>query len=164
MVALTMLKPAFMSGKRVETFRSRLWRVLTSWVRVATGSEVLRPGREPDLFGWRRLACLAREVSLTVRMRSRIFQMVLRKRMMRKEAGLSWDGFLGLSRTTPFPCLREVGWYPKVTNGARRSMRRLGYMVFTFFRPSMVPHRGPVWMRGRIGQCGSDVFFGERDG
>ena len=31
-VALTLSKPAFMSRKRVETFKRGLWRVLTSWV------------------------------------------------------------------------------------------------------------------------------------
>ena len=63
--------------------------MLASWVRVATASEVLRPGREPHWFGWSRPAFLAREVSLTVRMRSRIFETVLRRTIMRKEAGVS---------------------------------------------------------------------------
>ena len=58
-------------------------------MRVAAASEVLRPGREPHWFGWSRPACLAREVSVTVRMRSRIFEMVLRRTMIRKEAGVS---------------------------------------------------------------------------
>ena len=56
---------------------------------MAAGSEVLSPGREPHWFGWSRPSSLAREVSLTVRMRSRIFEMVLRRTMIRKEAGVS---------------------------------------------------------------------------
>ena len=79
MVAFTLSKPAFMSRKRVDTFERGLCRVLTSWVRVATASEVLRPGREPHWFGWSRPACLAIEVSLTVRMRSRIFETVFKE-------------------------------------------------------------------------------------
>ena len=63
--------------------------MLTSWVSVATASEVPRPGRELHWFGWSRPAPLAREVSLTVRMRSRIFETVLRRTMIRKEAGVS---------------------------------------------------------------------------
>ena len=142
-VALTLSKPAFMSRKRVETFRRGLWRVPTSWVRVATASEVLRPGREPYWLGWSRPACLAREVSLTMRMRSRIFEMVLRRTMIRKEAGVSYDGFRGLSRTTSFECLSEVGWYPKATNRARRSRRRLGLVAFTLFPTEYGTPSGP---------------------
>ena len=56
---------------------------------MATASEVLRPGREPHWIGWSRPACLARDVSLTVRMRSRIFETVLRRTIMQKEAGVS---------------------------------------------------------------------------
>ena len=51
LVALTLSKQAFMSRKRVDTFRRGRGRVPTSWVRVATASEVLRPGREPQWFG-----------------------------------------------------------------------------------------------------------------
>ena len=88
-VVLTLSKPVFISRKRVDTFRRGLWRVLTSWTRVATASEVLSPGREPHWLGWSRPASLAREVSLTVRMRSRIFETVLRRTMIQKEAGVS---------------------------------------------------------------------------
>ena len=53
---------------------------------------------------------------------------------MRKEAGVSYEGFPGLSKTTPFAGLGDVEWYPKVTNGARRSRRRLGSMLITLFK------------------------------
>ena len=62
---------------------------------------------------------------------------------MWKEAGVSYDGFPGLSKTTPFACLREVGWYPKVTNSARRSRRRLGFTEFTFFQTEYGTPSGP---------------------
>ena len=52
LVAFMLSMPAFMSRKRVETFRSGLWRVLISWVRVTTASEVLRTGRKPHWLGW----------------------------------------------------------------------------------------------------------------
>ena len=78
-------------------------------MRVATASEVLRPGSEPYWFGWSKPACLASEVSLSVRMRSRIFETVLRRTMIWKEDGVSYDGLPGLSRTTPFACLSVVG-------------------------------------------------------
>ena len=46
--ALTLLKPALMSRKRVETAYRGRCRVRTSWIRVAQASEVLSPEREPQ--------------------------------------------------------------------------------------------------------------------
>jgi len=66
-----------------------LWRVFTSCVRVRQASEELSPGKEPHWFGWRRPFDLAMADSLTVITRSRIFEMVLRSTMTRKEAGES---------------------------------------------------------------------------
>ena len=44
---------------------------------------------------------------------------------------------------TPFACLRVVGWYPKATSDARRSRRRLGFTVFTFFQTEYGTPSGP---------------------
>ena len=63
--------------------------------------------------------------------------------MIRKEEGVSYDGFPGLSRTTPLACLSVVGWYPKATSGARRSRRRLGLTAFTFFQTEYGTPSGP---------------------
>jgi len=87
--ALTLSKPALMSRKRVETSSLGLWRVLTSCMRVRQGSDELSPGREPHWCGWRRPFDLAMADSLTVITCSRTFEMVLRRTMMRKEAGES---------------------------------------------------------------------------
>ena len=62
---------------------------------------------------------------------------------MRKEAWVSYDGFPRLAKMTPFACLREVGSYPKVTNGARRSKRRLGFVLFTLFQTEYGTPSGP---------------------
>ena len=70
-------------------------------------------------------------------------EMVLRRTMIRKEDGVSYDGLPGLSRTTPFACLSVVGWYPMATSGARRSRRRLGLVVFTFFQTKYGTPSGP---------------------
>ena len=54
--------------------------------------------------------------------------------MIRREDGVSYDGFPGLSRTTPFACLSVVVWYPKATSGARRSKTRLWLVILTLFQ------------------------------
>jgi len=87
--ALTLSKPASISRKRVETFNQGLWRVLTSCVRVRQASEELSRGREPHWFQWSRPLDLAIADSLTVIIRSRIFEMVWRRTIIRKEAGES---------------------------------------------------------------------------
>jgi len=87
--ALTLSKPALMSRKRVETSSLGLWRVFISCVRARQASAELSPGREPHWFGWRRPLDLAMTDSLTVITCSRIFEMVLRRRIMWKEAGES---------------------------------------------------------------------------
>jgi len=71
--------------------------------------------------------------SLTVITRSRIFEMVLGRTIMRKEAGESWEALPGLSRTTPLAVLSEGGWYPKATRGERSSGRISGLMRLTLF-------------------------------
>ena len=76
-----------MSRKRVETFDLGLWRVFTSGVRAKQASEELSPGREPHWFGWSRPLDLAMADSLTVMTPSRIFEMVLRRTMMREGRG-----------------------------------------------------------------------------
>ena len=87
--ALTLSTPALMSRKRVETSGLGLWRVFISCARVRQASAELSPGREPHWFGWRRPLDLVMANSLTVITRSRIFKKVLRRTMMRKEAGES---------------------------------------------------------------------------
>jgi len=73
----------------VKTFNLGLWRVLTSCVRMRQVSHKLSPGREPDWFWWSTPLDLAMADSLTVIIRSRIFEMVLRRTMIQKEAGES---------------------------------------------------------------------------
>ena len=87
--ALTLSKPALRSRNRVETLSLGLWRVFTWCMRVRQASEELSPGREPHWFGWRRPFDLAMADSLTVITRSRMFEMVLRSTIMRKEVGES---------------------------------------------------------------------------
>jgi len=82
-------KPALMSRNRVETSSLGLWRVFTSCMRVRQALEELSPGKEPHWFGWRRPFDLAMADSLTFITRSRIFEMVLRSTIMRKEPGES---------------------------------------------------------------------------
>jgi len=73
----------------VETSSLGLWRVFTSCMRVRQALEKLSPGKEPDWFGWRRPLDLAMADSLTVITLLQISEMVLRRTMMRKEAGES---------------------------------------------------------------------------
>jgi len=73
----------------VETSSLVLWRVFTLCMRVRQASEEVSPGKERDWFGWRRPLNLEMADSLTVITRSRICEMVLRRTMMRKEAGKS---------------------------------------------------------------------------
>jgi len=87
--ALTLSKPALMSRKRVETPSLGLWSVLISCVSARQGSVELSPGRDPHWFGCRRPLDLAMADNRTVITRSRIFEMVFRRTMMRKEVGES---------------------------------------------------------------------------
>jgi len=87
--ALTLSKPALMSRKRVETSSLGLWSVLISCVSVRQASVELSPRREPHWFWCRRPLDLAMADSRTVITRSRIFEMVFRRTMMRKDAGES---------------------------------------------------------------------------
>jgi len=87
--ALTLSKPALMSRKRVETFNLGLWRVLISCMRVRQATEEQSPGSEPHWFWWSRPLDRAVAADLTVITPSRIFEMVLRRTMIRKEAGES---------------------------------------------------------------------------
>jgi len=73
----------------VESSSLGLWRVFTLCMRVRHASEEPSRGKEPHWFGWRSAFDLAMADSLTVITRSRIFEMVLRSTMMRKEAGES---------------------------------------------------------------------------
>ena len=86
---LTLSKPALMSKKRVETSSLGLWSVLISCKSARQASAELSPGREPHWFGCRRPLDLAMAESRTVITRSRTFEMVLRRTIMRKEAGES---------------------------------------------------------------------------
>ena len=108
--ALTLSKPALMSRKRIETAHRGHWRMRTSWIRVAQASEVLSPGREPHWLEWRRPALRASSETLTVMTLSSILEMVLRRTIMLKDAGVSYEGLPGLSRITPFACLRQGAW------------------------------------------------------
>jgi len=87
--ALPLSKPALMSRKRVETSSLGLWSVLISCVSARQASVELSPGRDPHWFGCRRPLDLAMADNRTVITRSRIFEMVFRRTMMRKEAGES---------------------------------------------------------------------------
>jgi len=73
----------------VETSSLGLWRVFTSCMRVRQASEELSPAKEPHWFRWRRLLDLAMADSPTVITSSTIFEMVLRRTMVRKGAGAS---------------------------------------------------------------------------
>ena len=86
--ALTLLKPAFMSRKRVETLRRGLWKVLTWWEQGATALDVLRPWSERHEFGWRSRVFLASPVSLTVMTLSNTFEIVFRRNMMPMKTGV----------------------------------------------------------------------------
>ena len=107
---MTLSKPALMSRKRVETSSLGLWRVLISCMRVREASEAVSPGREPHWFGWRSLLNLAIAANLTVITGSRIFEMVLRRTMIGKEAGAALGALAGLSRTTTLVVFSEGGW------------------------------------------------------
>ena len=87
--ALTLSKPAWISRKRVETSSLGLWSVLISCVSARQASVELSPGRDPHWFGCRRPLDLAMTERRTVMTRSRIFEMVFRRTMMRKDAGES---------------------------------------------------------------------------
>jgi len=87
--ALTLSKPALMSRKRVETSSLGLWSVLISCVSARQASVELSPGRDPHWFGCRRPLDLAMADSTPVMTLSRTFEIVLRRTMMRKEAGES---------------------------------------------------------------------------
>ena len=89
LVVSTLSKLAIMSRKRVETFRRGLWSILISWMRVATASEVLRPGRELHWLGCSRPTFFARTLSLTVIISQRIFEMVLRRTIIQNENRVS---------------------------------------------------------------------------
>jgi len=81
--------------------------------------------------------------SLTVMTRSRLFEMVLRRTIMRNDAGESYEALPGLSRTTPFAVFNVGGWYPKATRGERRSSRIAGLRRLTFFHTECGMPSGP---------------------
>ena len=72
--------------------------------------------------------------SLTVMTLSNILEMVLRRTIRYNDAGVSYEGLPGLSRTTPLACLGHGGWYPKVMRGERSSSRMECFMAFTVFQ------------------------------
>ena len=76
---------------------------------MVTASVALSPGSDTHWFGWRRLAFLAKDMSLMVMTLSRIWETVFRRTIMRKEDGELYEGLPRLSRTTPFACLRDRG-------------------------------------------------------
>jgi len=80
-------KAALISRNRVETSSLGLWKVCISCMRVRQASEELCLGKEPHWFRWRRPLDLAMADSLTVITLLRILEIVLRKTIMRKEAG-----------------------------------------------------------------------------
>jgi len=87
--ALPLSKLALMSRKRVETSSLGLWSVLISCVSARQASVELSLGRDPHWFGCRRPLDLAMADKRTVITRSRIFETVFRRTIMRKEAGES---------------------------------------------------------------------------
>ena len=87
--ALTFSKPALMSRRRVEAFSLGLWRVVTSCIGARQTWEELRPGREPHWFRSSRPLDRAMADRRTVITRFRIFDMLLRRTMMRKKEGES---------------------------------------------------------------------------
>jgi len=54
--------------------------------------------------------------------------------MILKEEGDSYEGFPGLSSTTPFATLSEAGWYASETSGKRLCWRIEGFIAFTDFQ------------------------------
>jgi len=84
--ALTLSKPVLMSRKSVETLSLGLWRALISWVRERQALSKLRPGRGLHWVGWSKPSEQAIADNLTTRICSRIFDTVLRRTIMKKEA------------------------------------------------------------------------------
>src|SRR5205807_2237352 len=80
-------KPPLMSRKREDTLVLGRWYDLTSCTREAEASKVLSPAREPHWLVWRRPTVLARSERRVATMRSRIFETVSRRTIMRKDAG-----------------------------------------------------------------------------
>ena len=70
----------------MQAFPFGLWRVITSGLRARQSSVQLSPSREPHSFRLSRPLDQAMADSLTVITRSRIFEMVLRRKIMEKEA------------------------------------------------------------------------------
>jgi hypothetical protein len=130
----TLSKPALMSRKSEETLRRGLCRVLTSLTSVRAASYVLSPGREPHWLGCIKPLERAAERRRVAIILSRIFETVRRRTIILKEAGDSYDGLPGLSRTTPFAPFSEAGWYPRVTRGERMFRRMEGFILLTFFQ------------------------------
>ena len=95
---------------------------------------MLSPGSEPH---W--LECSGPFSRAAVRSRaaiilSRIFENVGMRTMILKEEGDSYKGIPGLSGTTPFEPFSEVGWYPRLTNGARVRRRIDEFILLTSFK------------------------------
>jgi len=74
---------------------------------------------------------------------SRIFEKVRIRTMILKEEGDSWEGFPGLSSTTPFEPFSEAGWYPWLTSGARVASRIEGLILLTCFQVEYGIPSGP---------------------
>ena len=142
--ALMLSKSALMWRKMVETLSLGPWRVLTSCARERQASEVLRLGREPHWLGWSIFLERAIAESLTVMTRSRIFDTVLRKTIMWKDAGELYQAFPGLSKTTPFAFFSEGGWYySKATRGETILKRIPEFIRLTFFQTTYKIPSGP---------------------
>jgi len=134
----------------VETSSLGLWRILTSCVSARQASEELSPGRDPHRFGCMRPLDLAIADNLTVITRSRILDMVLRRTMMRKEAGEWLEALPGLSSTTPFVFFKDEGCYPNVTSGERSSRMIGGLASFTLFHTEYGTPSGPGAEEGEL--------------
>jgi len=88
---------------------------------------------ERHWLGLRRALEQVMSESLTVMTRSRIFDIVFRRTMIRKDQGESYEAFPGLPRMTPFMFFNDGGWYPKDMMGDRRFRRMSGLMMLTLF-------------------------------
>jgi len=65
------------------------------------------------------------------------------RKIILQEEGDSYEGFPGLSSTTPFELFNEAGWYPRLTNGARVWRRIDRFILLTCFQVAYGIPSGP---------------------
>jgi len=95
---------------------------------------------------------------------SRIFENVWMRTIILKEEGDSYEGFPGLSSTTPFELFSEAGWYPKLTSRARVWRRIDGFILLTLFQTEYGIPSGPGAEVGEHLESADDISSGVRGG